>query len=487
MNSIKSYPWAEALNISEKHFSAWKEKNTGKNFLYWALTQKILERKKYFNWATDFYNMPIVENVFFEQNLMSYNQWDKVKNLYKWNAEIAPIFVWGDVIFVGCLKKPEDLKSWTFNHRLVLVTDLALRMHWKHVQDCKNITEKQSTQKINTSHALKNKSSLPEPDEDRFSPSEDATPERNSQTESQPFYMKDFTIDLPPEENDPTHKAKYAQMNKAEDKEDAPTKTKVFLDHITAIIKNPLMKKESNQKEEIILNSKVFVEKKVVQTMEVVTNPSVEKKATQTMEAAPSVEKKVVQTMEAAPSMKAAPFVEKKVVQFIKPAPSVAKEEKEDEVTLTNLTDTYFSIKSKNSYDKLFNQTTSNFSATLILENKNNILFPVDWSGYISANFDAKKQVANLNDFSIFKIVGKGHHYHGFVVDTEGNKKFFNNIGWDKYPKHVTAIPIKNEKDQLEFIFIGLAASSLDRQSIQKIEQIVLDYFSNSKIEKKAA
>ena len=150
-------------------------------------------------------------------------------------------------------------------------------------------------------------------------------------------------------------------------------------------------------------------------------------------------------------------------------------------------TKTSFIIKSENDYKELFDQTKASFKGSLILKNKNGRLFPKTWSGHIDTNLDATKQIANLNDFSIFKILGKGHAYHGFVVDTESNKKFFNSAGWPNYPKHVTAIPIKNEEDQLEFVFIGFAIRSLDRQSIQNIERQVLDYFSDCKSKKLAA
>ena len=197
--------------MSEKQFNDWKKKDSNKNFLFWALTQKVIDRKKYFKWAVNFYNIPILTNAFFEQNAMNCNQWNKVKHLHKWQREIVPIFAWEDVVFVGCLEPSKDYESWTFKHRLVLVTDLALRMHWKYIKDFKELTQK-NDQKTDTNNILHNKSSLPEPDEDRFSSSENTNPNRNHQTEENgPFYMKNFTVDLPSEKDNSITKIEQTQ------------------------------------------------------------------------------------------------------------------------------------------------------------------------------------------------------------------------------------------------------------------------------------
>ena len=127
-------------------------------------------------------------------------------------------------------------------------------------------------------------------------------------------------------------------------------------------------------------------------------------------------------------------------------------------------------------YDKLWKQTQFVFCTSMILKVKGDKVYNNVWSGRIKVE-KIDGEVANLKDYSLFKIIQKGHSYHGFVVDTPANKKFFKKIGWDTYPKHITAIPIKNEKQELKKVFAGLSTSPLSREKIKNIEKIISDFF----------
>ena len=85
----------------------------------------------------------------------------------------------------------------------------------------------------------------------------------------------------------------------------------------------------------------------------------------------------------------------------------------------------------------------------------------------------------DLDDYSLFKIVGRGYSYNGFVVDNPVNKKFFSQIGWQEYPKHVTAIPIKDNENKLVNVFVGLGLEVISRKKTQQIEENVLKFFHN--------
>ncbi len=523
MNPIKDYAWTIDLNVSEKNLEDWNQSNNNQSFLLWSLTQKIIDRKKYFDWASNFYNIPIVQNTFFEQNLMNQSQWSKVKNLHRWNEEIAPIYIWEDTVFIACLEKPKNHKSWSFKHRFVLVTDLALRMHWKSIKDFQKSTEKEIPIKAPTS--LNNDTSLPEIEEERisFSPDESTDPERSHQTrESTPFYMKGITIDTPSEEDDFIKKAEYSQMSSTKKTNTIKsTKSKNFLDHITSIIKNPLLKNESKQKE-IILNPKTISEKTDSEIIKVSpkpiqkeappkatlssekTNPEITKTNLEITNLTPKPIQKEAPPKVTLSSEKINPEITKTNLEITKITPKPIQKEAPPKVTLssektnpeitktnpeiTNLTKTNFTIKYKENHDDFFNQVKSQFIGSLILKSRNNDLLFQNWSGRIEIKPEMEtKTAANLNDFSIFKIVGKGHSYHGFVVDTEVNQKFFNSIGWSQYPKHVTAIPIQDEMNKLKFVFIGISMTNLDKQSVKKIEQQVLDHFNKSNTKKLAA
>ena len=138
-------------------------------------------------------------------------------------------------------------------------------------------------------------------------------------------------------------------------------------------------------------------------------------------------------------------------------------------------TNTKYIIKNVNNYNELFDKLKNQFITCLMLENKEDLLYPKNWLGRVNNDLKKTQAIANLNDFSIFKILKKGLPYHGFPIKTQSNEDFFNHVGWENYPEHVTAIPLKiNSKD---LIFVGFSIHKLDIRQIQNIEQTVLDHF----------
>jgi len=149
------------------------------------------------------------------------------------------------------------------------------------------------------------------------------------------------------------------------------------------------------------------------------------------------------------------------------------------EITLSGSGVSQFTLNQNSYYEQLWKQTQAVFCTSMALKVKEGKIYHNVWSGRIKVK-DLREELADLNDYSLFKIVQKGHSYHGFIVDTPANKKFFNSIGWDSYPKHVTAIPIKNENQELTQIFVGLRTSPSSRDKNKDMEKIVSDFFRSS-------
>ena len=231
MYSIKNYKWAEAFNVSQKDLEKWQEEGGQQSFLLWALTQKRIDRKKYIEWASNFYKMPIIENLFFEEQSMNYQQWNQIKNLEKWQEEMAPIAVWEDNLFIACLEKPSINNSSSFKYYFVLATDLALRTNWKYLKNLKELPAHTLTQVKTPSLNL----SLPESEIER-NPSEDNT-EFETQRPSQAFDMK-------------KQLASKTKTSLKDDSDSSSTVSGVFFKNITNI-KNYLQNKEETKKKEL--------------------------------------------------------------------------------------------------------------------------------------------------------------------------------------------------------------------------------------------
>ena len=60
------------------------------------------------------------------------------------------------------------------------------------------------------------------------------------------------------------------------------------------------------------------------------------------------------------------------------------------------------------------------------------------------------------------------------------NKKFFSQIGFEEYPKHVTAIPIKDNQNNLVNVFMGFSINPISRAQTQQIEESVLSFFEKN-------
>ena len=113
MELNKNYPWLSHLDVSEQLIQDWQNKNTSKSFTFWALRNRKVNQTSYFDWAVDHYQMPFLNGLFFEQNLMSKTQWNEIKDLFDWTEEVLPVAFWNDTIFIGCVEPPKkEIKSW---------------------------------------------------------------------------------------------------------------------------------------------------------------------------------------------------------------------------------------------------------------------------------------------------------------------------------------------------------------------------------------
>ena len=78
MDLAENYPWMKSLKVSEEDFRKWKSSNTGESFVFWSLNNRVITQKPYFDWAVEHYQIPFLEDMYFEQYLMTKKQWGKI-------------------------------------------------------------------------------------------------------------------------------------------------------------------------------------------------------------------------------------------------------------------------------------------------------------------------------------------------------------------------------------------------------------------------
>ena len=388
MKSFENQVWSKHLKVSEKDFQKWQAEKSENSFIFWSLEKKLIPSKDYFDWATEYYDIPQLQDIFFEHHFIKKKEWQEVRRLHTWTKEKVPVAIWNKVVFIGCLEPSLPEKDFDFEYRFVLVSKPSLQKIWN------------------------------------------------------------FTKSL------------SQAILKAEEK----TLSKLAVTAQASATAKPLIKKKVQNK---------ITSKSVGQA----SFPDPEEERVQ------ETENKTFpgRTYEREDNLIMGDFKNKRANKKTKPLLSSEwKEEKTNNSTL-------YVIKQEEKFQKLWDKTTNLFCTVMILEVKDKKAYPLSYQGKISIK-ESNQSLVNLEDYSLFKVVQRGHPYHGFVVDTQANKDFFNKIGWPNFPTHVSAIPIKNASQELQYIFMGLSIKVFSRSSIQDVEKIISDFFnSNNKTKLKLA
>ena len=431
MELNKSYPWLDSLEISSQDVQKWQERDQEESLTFWALKNKNLNQKAYFNWAVNHYQMPFLKDIFFEQKLMTKTQWNEIQDLFDWTEEILPVAVWNKTVFIGCVEPPKrEIKVLGFDTRFVLTSYQSLQVIWKFSQNLSQFIEKEITKSILVKDLIPKNQTL-RPDQPTEKPLEE------------------------PVKGEPVLKVQQTL------RPDQPTE-------------KPL---EEPVKGEPVL--------KVQQTLRP-DQPSQKALASSVGQTSfpEQEEERAVKDNNTFPGRIPSEnndFVMENIKTENKN--SIRNEIKSDFNKENNVENTNFTFFGNSTltqfsynYEELWKCTKSFYCTSLILKVKENKAYPISWTGRIK-NQKTEDIFVDLNDYSLFKIVQKGHSYNGFVVDNPVNKKFFSQIGWSEYPKHVTAIPIKDSKQCLTSVFVGLSLDPISRQKTQKIEENVLAFF----------
>lgn len=121
-------------------------------------------------------------------------------------------------------------------------------------------------------------------------------------------------------------------------------------------------------------------------------------------------------------------------------------------------------------------QASSVFETSMILLFKGENLEPWKWSDLFLSVRGEKPEAIDLGDGSFFKIVFRtAKPYHGYVVTSPINQKFFNEFYRGMLPKHATIVPIMIDS-RMAGMILGFTNGKIDyRQSLRLMERLALD------------
>ena len=395
MNSLENQPWSKHLKVSDKDFQKWQSEKPGDSFIFWSLQKKLIHTKDYFDWATEHYQIPLLQDIFFEHYLMTKKEWQEVRELHTWTKEQVPVAVWNDIVFIGCLKPSLPEKDFDFEYRFVLVSSAVLQTMWNFTKNLSQVIVRE----------------------------------------------EEKTLSKLTSKTQPTVQSTTLAKEKIQDQN---IKAK-------PVIQASLPEPEEERVQDI--DNKTFPGRTYEEKDNLIMGDFKKK--------APDKQTKMAVPLES------------------------EKEHKEKTVTLSESAALYI-VKQDDKYEKLWDKTNSLFCAAMVLKVKDNKAYTLFCSGRMSIK-ETEKSLVNLEDYSLFKVLQRGHPYHGFVVDTPANKVFFNKIGWTNFPKHVSAIPIKGVNQKLKYIFVGLSIKTLSKLSIYNMEKVISDFFNSNKEQLKVA
>lgn len=121
-------------------------------------------------------------------------------------------------------------------------------------------------------------------------------------------------------------------------------------------------------------------------------------------------------------------------------------------------------------------QACNIFETAMILLFKDGDLLPWKWNDLFLSVHGDKPLPIDLIEPSIFKVVFRtAKPYHGYVVTSEVNQKFFNEFFRGMLPKHATVIPVMID-GRMGGMLLGFTNSKIDyRQSLRLMERLSFD------------
>jgi hypothetical protein len=96
--------------------------------LEYCLQQKIFAEADYLQWASQELGLPVLGAEFFQRSADA-DFWNMIKTQYSWRPDLLPLGQWDDVLFIGCLEKP-DVFNFPKPIAFVLVPSAFLQKRW---------------------------------------------------------------------------------------------------------------------------------------------------------------------------------------------------------------------------------------------------------------------------------------------------------------------------------------------------------------------
>lgn len=496
MNELKNYPWSSHFPISEKDLEKWKQSSTKKSLTFYALKKGFLKEKDYFNWALDYYQIPKVDNIYFQQSLMKKADWNQIQDTYDWTEEVLPVSFWNDTIFIGCVEMNDKVpqKIVGFDIRVVLTSQKNLTISWSFLKTLSDIIEKTATGYNQTAPGLKTADKgLKTADKGLSLSAKKPALEPSLKLDSEKDFKDEklkgiFEPDLPSQKKiDPKNYPgpilsglpQEENLRQDDSMADFPERSRPQEEE-----NQLLFMKKKNKKSAFEKNKELLVDSESGFS-QLGLNDLKEKKESDL----PLVKNSMPlrkNHFKANPSLKAKKLRSDKI-QELKLQNEEENPTKNHHIPLGQKTKTGFSILTAEqiNYQTLWDYTKKHYCSSMIFNVEEDKAYLKSFTGRVKVQ-SRDKFCVDFNDYTFFKVVQRGYPYNGFIVESPGNQKFFAGLGWDTYPQYTTALPIKDHSEKIDKIFVGFSLKNFSKQEIQNIQKDILDIIQKGKVSQAA-
>ena len=465
MNEVKNYPWHNKFQIPEKNLEKWRNSSSKKSLTFYALKNRLINKKDYFEWAVDHYQTPKINDMYFEQNLMKKDTWNQVKDTYDWTEEVLPIAFWNNTIFIGCVELNDKVpkKILGFDSRIVLTSQKSLEVIWSFYKTLSDIIEKTLTGFDKESSLLKIQSEEPS----QIKPKESLNPLKLSTEKNfkQEKLKGTFDPDLP------IQKKNYPPpVLQSSSEQDFPEEERIRNDSSDETFPGRSFPQEGE-------DSLLFMKRKKESAFEKNKDLLVDtnQKVSHTLESKKESGLKLVEN-----SIPSAKNVFKSPASKLKSGISNETTPIDEEATAG-----FSRLKEIQNYNTLWDYAKKHYCSSIIFNVEGDKAYLDSFTGKVKIKSEDNFYI-DFKDQTLFKIVQRGYPYNGFVVESPANKKLFADLGWNSYPQYTTAIPIKDSEDNLKKIFLGFSLKNFSKQEIQNIQKDILDIFHKRKLSRVA-
>lgn len=125
----------------------------------------------------------------------------------------------------------------------------------------------------------------------------------------------------------------------------------------------------------------------------------------------------------------------------------------------------------------LFNELKAHYQQSMILLFQGETLKPWKWESSWSPKSKSAFEGFQHNQPGLFRILYRTKHpYHGYVVDSPIHQKFFGDWGFEGFPHHVTALPVKVDGHLTAAVLCIGDESATSESTLVAAERLVTEF-----------